>query len=216
MPYKFLLLSLCFIFSACSTSKKVVVQETATSYESEIQQFQDELNEFYSDKKESPLEAKQIKIFKRNKGHNFFEVDESFKVVADFNTDIEKQTFEFKTSTERLAVYELFGIATFQLQGQPFKLNVYQNVRLRDQEEYKDYLFLPFTDLTSGDSSYGGGRYIDLSIPSGNTIVIDFNKAYNPYCAYSDKYSCPVPPADNFVDFEIKAGVKVFEALERK
>ena len=72
-----------------------------------------------------------------------------------------------------------------------------------------DHLFLPFTDNTNGVETYGGGRYIDLKIPAGNTINIDFNKAYNPYCAYSDKYSCPIPPPENHLDIEIKAGIKL-------
>ena len=75
--------------------------------------------------------------------------------------------------------------------------------------QYKNHLFFPFTDLTTGSITYGAGRYIDLTIPkSGNTIVIDFNKAYNPFCAYSDGYSCPLVPADNNLDTEILAGVK--------
>ena len=77
--------------------------------------------------------------------------------------------------------------------------------------EYEDYLFLPFTDKTNGDSSYGGGRYLDLKLPEGDSIIIDFNQAYNPYCAYNDKYSCPVPPKSNNLDIEVLAGVKTFK-----
>ena len=79
------------------------------------------------------------------------------------------------------------------------------------QEKYRDYLFLPFTDNTNGEQTYTGGRYIDLSIPDGDTIVVDFNKAYNPYCAYNKKYSCPIVPSVNNLDTEIRAGVKAFE-----
>ena len=78
-------------------------------------------------------------------------------------------------------------------------------------EAYEDYLFLPYTDLTSGDGSYGGGKYLDLKTPEGNTIIIDFNKAYNPYCAYSHRYSCPVPPEENDLLVRIEAGVRVYE-----
>ena len=77
------------------------------------------------------------------------------------------------------------------------------------QLEYKDYLFLPFTDLTNGTVTYGGGRYIGLRIPkSGNKIIIDFNQAYNPFCAYSGNYSCPIVPEENNLDVQVKAGVK--------
>ena len=71
-------------------------------------------------------------------------------------------------------------------------------------------MFLPFTDAGNGDESYGGGRYIELRIPEKDTIIIDFNKAYNPYCAYNHKYSCPIPPIENNIPIEIKAGVKKY------
>ena len=74
-----------------------------------------------------------------------------------------------------------------------------------------DYLFLPFTDLTSGVDTYGGGRYIDQKIPEGNSIIIDFNQSYNPYCAYNPRYSCPIPPPENDLLIEIMAGVKDFK-----
>ena len=71
-------------------------------------------------------------------------------------------------------------------------------------------MFLPFSDLTSGNETYGGGRYIDLEIPKGKTITIDFNQAYNPYCAYNPKYSCPIVPAENELLTNVNAGVKKF------
>ena len=80
-----------------------------------------------------------------------------------------------------------------------------------ENPDYFDYLFLPFLDLTNGKTTYSGGRYIDLRIPEGDTIIIDFNKAFNPYCAYSHHYSCPVVPSENYLDFEVRAGVKKFK-----
>jgi uncharacterized protein (DUF1684 family) len=80
---------------------------------------------------------------------------------------------------------------------------------LKKQKEYKKYLFIPFRDLTSGKESYGGGRYIDTEIPAGETLILDFNRAYNPYCAYSHRYSCPIPPEENTLKVEIRAGEKV-------
>ena len=80
-----------------------------------------------------------------------------------------------------------------------------------NEDGFKDYLFLPFMDDTNGEQTYAGGRYIDLRIPEGNTLKIDFNKAYNPYCAYNEKYSCPIVPRENYLDVAVKAGVKVFK-----
>ena len=81
-------------------------------------------------------------------------------------------------------------------------------MRLKKEKEYKDYLFLPFRDGTSRKESYGGGRFLDLKKPKGKTIHIDFNLAYNPYCAYSHRYTCPIPPPENELTIEIKAGEK--------
>jgi len=102
----------------------------------------------------------------------------------------------------------IFGILTFSIEGKEFSLPVYQSQSLMQKKEYKDYLFLPFTDLTNGNETYDGGRYIDLRIPAGDQIVIDFNKAYNPYCAYSHGYSCPIVPSKNHLETEILAGVR--------
>ena len=101
----------------------------------------------------------------------------------------------------------IIHVAKFKLDEKDYAVNVYQSHRLRDMDEYKEHLFFPFNDLTNGDTSYGGGRYIDLTIPKGNTIVLDFNKSYNPYCAYTSGYSCPIPPIENYIDSEIKAGI---------
>jgi uncharacterized protein len=86
-------------------------------------------------------------------------------------------------------------------------LSLYQNHELRTTETHKNHLFLPFKDLTNGTESYGDGRYLDLSIPEGEPLVIDFSKAYNPYCAYSSHYSCPIPPKENRLRIPIRAGL---------
>lgn len=116
-----------------------------------------------------------------------------------------------KTTTERTPMYRVYGVITFTLNGKEHQLNIYQNLGLLNDEEYKDYLFLPFLDDTNGESTYGGGRYVESSIPDGDTIVIDFNEAYNPYCAYNKKYSCPIVPRVNYVETEVKAGVKAYK-----
>jgi len=115
-----------------------------------------------------------------------------------------------KTSTERTPIYVKYGEVQFTIEGQPLKLNVYRHIELSKKKEFKEYLFLPFSDLSSGNESYIGGKYIDLKIPKGNTIAIDFNTSYNPYCAYNHKYSCPKVPLENDLNIEILAGVKKF------
>lgn len=172
--------------------------------EQSAEDFQNGLNKQYEDPKESPLRDKA----KDFKGHQFFAIDHTFQVEADFVKTVDAIPFQMKTSTSRLPIYEKYGEATFDINGKTFTLNIYQNHELRDTEEYKNHLFLPFTDLTNGEETYSGGRYIDLEIPEGNIILIDFNKSYNPYCAYTKGYSCPIPPKENHMDHKITAGVK--------
>lgn len=177
----------------------------AQSHEDAILEFQTHLNEEYKNPDTSPLEKRDLKKFK---GHEFFPVNEKFKVKATFNRILEPTPFPMKTTTDRLPIYEVYGVANFELDGKEYRLNIYQSHMLRETDEYKDYLFLPFTDLTNGETTYGGGRFIDLEIPSEDYIIIDFNKAYNPYCAYNAKYSCPIPPEENDLDMYIMAGIK--------
>ena len=174
---------------------------------SAVAKFQKELNTEYTDAKTSPLTAEDLAEFKTL---DFYPIDGKFFVTAEFVRTENEQPFEMKTSTDRKPLYVKYGELSFTIDSQELKLNVYKNIELSKKEEYKDYLFLPFSDLTSGKESYIGGKYIDLKIPKGDTIVIDFNTSYNPYCAYNHKYSCPKVPLENDLDIEIKAGVKKF------
>jgi len=175
--------------------------------ESKVKAFQEELNsEFASDDK-SPLTDEDRKVFK---SLDFFPANADFFVIADFKRTKKEKPFKMKTSTDRLPEYVKYGELTFAISGKNLKLNVYKNIELSKREGFEDYLFLPFSDLTSGKETYIGGRYIDVRIPKGKTMVIDFNTAYNPYCAYNYKFSCPIVPLENDLDIEIKAGVKKF------
>ena len=183
----------------------VLAQSDSLKIAKSVLLFQEELNHEYKDPEKSPLPKEEIPAFN---GHEFFPVAARFVVEAKLVKTKNPETFKMKTSTDRLPEYVKYGEAHFMLQGKPQVLEIYQSVTLREKPEYKDHLFLPFTDATNGDESYGGGRYIDLTIPKGKKISIDFNKAYNPYCAYSKKYSCPVPPIANRLDLPVRAGVK--------
>ncbi len=172
-----------------------------------VEKFQNELNAEYADAKTSPLLPEDLKTFQTL---DFYPANEKFYVVAKFIRTENEQPFEMKTSTDRKPVYVKYGEAHFSIDGQAFQLNIYRNIELSKKEQYKDYLFLPFSDLTCGNESYIGGKYIDMKIPQGDTIVIDFNTSYNPYCAYSHKYSCPKVPLENDLKIAIRAGVKKF------
>jgi uncharacterized protein (DUF1684 family) len=114
------------------------------------------------------------------------------------------------TTTDREPVYRPYAKIRFKKDGMKGKLTVYQSPEISAMPGYEDYLFLPFTDLTNGIETYGGGRYLELRIVDLENGWIDFNYAYNPYCAYNHKYSCPIPPMDNHLNFRLEAGVKAF------
>jgi uncharacterized protein (DUF1684 family) len=174
-------------------------------------EYQQELNASYKDATKSPLKKKDLRTFK---GLDFFPVDATFIVIAKLTKTANAPTFEMATTTDRKPLYKEYGVLNFQLKGKDCALTIYQSQDDLRDEEYKDYLFLPFTDDTSGNESYGGGRYMDAMTTdekADGTIELNFNNTYNPYCAYNDKYSCPLTPRKNHLNIEIKAGIKVFE-----
>ena len=194
--------SFLMIMACNSKDKRPLIGET---------EYQQELNASYKDASKSPLKTKDLKNFK---GLDFFRIDSTFIVTAKLTKIVNAPTFEMATTTDRKPLYKEYGILNFTLNEKDFELIIYQSQDDLSDEKYKDYLFLPFTDNTSGEDSYGGGRYMDVLIsdekPDG-TIKLNFNNTYNPYCAYNEKYSCPLTPRKNHLDFKIKAGVKIFK-----
>lgn len=195
-----ILITLFFItLFGCAQNKRPIQGET---------EFQREINANYKDASKSPLKNKDRRNFE---GLDFFKFDSTYIVKANFKRTPNEKTFRMKTTTDRRPIYVKYGELTFSLKGEQFKLSIYQDQELIKEEDFEDYLFLPFLDETNGLESYGGGRYLDAKIPKGNTMVIDFNKAYNPYCAYNDKYSCPIVPRKNYLKTRVEAGVKAFK-----
>lgn len=155
----------------------------------------------------SPLPAAEISGFT---GLNYFDTDTLFRVKAILSEFPVKDTFEMPTTTERRPVYVRYGLLSFSIGGKDFELEAYRNLDLASREGYADYLFVPFRDQSSSHESYGGGRYIDLRAESPGPVILDFNTAYNPYCAYNSRYSCPIPPAVNTLDIKVSAGEKAY------
>ncbi|MFT7351965.1 MAG: hypothetical protein ACI9XR_001728 [Flavobacterium sp.] len=183
------------------------ISTLCNAQEKTSKEFQDELNSEYADAKKSPLLPGDLSLFK---SLDFYLISEKFIVNAKFVKSKKRLVVKMKTSTNRVPEYKVYGTLFFELEGKPFQLNVYQSVPISKNPEYVDYLFLPFSDLSNGKESYIGGRYIDLKIPNSDTLILDFNKAYNPYCAYSPNYSCPKVPLENDLKVSILAGVKKF------
>ena len=171
----------------------------------DVKHFQGELRMEYDNPNTSPLSAKAKQIFK---GIHFFPVNSAYAVDARFVRTPDEKPFQMSTSSGMRKTYVKFAEVFFMINNKEYKLNVYQSQDLLKSVEYKDYLFIPFTDATSGNETYEGGRYLDLTIPTSDHILLNFNKAYHPYCAYTEGYNCPIPPQENTLPVRIEAGVR--------
>ncbi len=198
---KFLLILffICFVFAnGWSQSDSLAI--------SEILKFRTELNQFYGDSSTTPLLKEDFDTFHTL---NFFDIDLSYRVMAELIVDTASSEFEMKTSTARKPKFRKYGDLVFVLKNQNFKLPLYQNIGSKNDTTDAIFLFFPFTDITSGESVYGGGRYLDFKITNMKSVLLDFNQCYQPYCAYNHRYSCPIPPLENHINIEVKAGVKM-------
>ncbi len=142
----------------------------------------------------------------------FFPVDEEYCLTAAFEKINDTAGFIMKTSGKKTSRYFKYGLLHFKIRDTMLQLTVYSSEDLQHSEKYKDYLFVPYTDLTSGEESYGGGKYLEFYKQDivNNSVNLDFNKAYNPYCAYALGYNCPIPPRENDLPVAIRAGEMMF------
>ena len=154
----------------------------------------------------SPLKKDDLQFLR------FYDADSTYRVTAKAEILLNESTFLMPVFSGLGQQYIRYATLKFTLKGKPVELTVYRSIALAANPQYSHYLFLPFTDDTNGKDTYGGGRYIDLSTKDfkDNIVVIDFNKAYNPYCAYSGGYSCPKPPGENRLNLAVEAGEKLF------
>lgn len=153
---------------------------------------------------QSPLKDEQKESFS---GLKYFEPDPSWKIEAKVEENKEKDLLVLPTSDDKQKPFKKWGYAIFEKGGKEYRLLLLEAAFGVAEEG----LFLPFSDATSAGETYGAGRYLDLEKPRNNKITIDFNKAYNPYCAYSDEFSCPFPPPENNLPLAVTAGEKTYE-----
>jgi hypothetical protein len=180
-------------------------------YKTQIAEYRQKYKDDFLTDNSSPLNKEDLRNLR------FYDADSTYKVTAKVEVLSNEPAFVMPVFTGRGQQYARYAKLKFTLKGKPMELTVYRSSALAAIPQYKDYLFLPFTDETNGTTTYGGGRYIDLREGDfkDNTVVIDFNKAYNPYCAFSAGYSCPKPPDENQLHTIIEAGEKLF-AGEKK
>ncbi len=144
----------------------------------------------------------------------YFSFKKSWQVEAEYVPLEKEPVFQMPTYSGVTRDYRKFAAATFTHGQKKITVFLYQNMTLIRQPQYKDYLFLPFKDDTNGAESYGGGRYMDVRISTvkDGKIILNFNKAYNPYCAYNEGFNCPIPPQENHLNLSIRAGERNFES----
>jgi uncharacterized protein (DUF1684 family) len=189
----------CFYTSTAQSSDSLALLE--------IKKYQVNQERKFRDPTSSPLRD-QVKEFI---GLNYFPPNLKFRVQATFVKNETSILFKMKTTGPSLPEYRKFGKVNFEIDGHAYVLETFQG---RSVNGYDDYLFIPFTDKTNGHETYEVGRYIEIPIPSGNEVTLDFNQCFNPYCSYRKGYACEIPPATNDLPIEVLAGEKKYHSKQ--
>lgn len=175
-----------------------------TAYVDEITKERKEKDRFISTSSESPFRNSPESF----KGLVYYPPEPKYKIIADLNPIENKKTVTLATNDGKEQRYLEYAYAEFDLDGYHHRLLILEVI---DMGPFRGTLFFAFGDETSAVETYGAGRYLDLAkVPGSSTITLDFNKAYNPYCAYNDTYSCPLPPSENLLSIPVRAGEKTY------
>lgn len=166
----------------------------------ELADFRAAKDTFFRSHAQSPLTPEQRRDFE---GLNYFPENPSFVFALEPQPFEEPELVELQTSTGDSARYLRWARVSFDVDGSRQALTLYRNDHAGD-------IFLPFTDAGRGADTYGAGRYLDVEETDDGRVLLDFNYAYNPYCAYNDSWSCPLPPSENRLTAHIRAGEKLF------
>lgn len=168
---------------------------------SELERFRAQKDDFFRGHPESPLSLEQQKTFA---GLRYFPENSALRFRVPLERGVSHETIQMDTTGGQKRTYTLEGKASFTLDGQKVTVFLYGT-------EDSDLLFLPFKDQTSAKETYGAGRYIEVGVAEDDTVLLDFNYAYNPYCSYNDCWSCTLPPLENWLKTPIRAGELAFE-----
>ncbi|MEP1035372.1 DUF1684 domain-containing protein [Ekhidna sp.] len=179
-----------YVITQSSGSDEVYIQE--------IQSFWKERNEFFQSSEASPFIQKN----EEHKEVAYFEPNSDYRVSGKLSRFTKRETLALGNSDGTTTTYLKFANVNFKIKDKPCSLLILKALGFGNQ-----YL-LAFGDATSGESTYGGGRYLDVVIGKSDLLTLDFNKAYNPYCAYFDDFTCPLPPIENLLEVSIEAGEK--------
>lgn len=183
-------------------------KEHKSNYQQTIKEERNKKDSIFKFSKKSPLTTMQQRNFRTL---DYYSVDSTYQVKAALAPFQDTQVVKMPYTNGESKEYMKYATLKFPLKGEQRALIAYQNIEFQDDPELKDQLFLPFKDHTNGETTYGGGRYIDLKKTNKDSIIIDFNQAYNPYCAYNENYACPIPPDENLLDLKVEAGERKYD-----
>ncbi|OGS69667.1 MAG: hypothetical protein A3F91_02235 [Flavobacteria bacterium RIFCSPLOWO2_12_FULL_35_11] len=204
-PVFFYLPALLFVLitglSCCTNNNETL------NHKQQIETFRKQKNKDYMIPEKTMLTADLMKDFE---GLKYFPIDYKYNVKAELAKFEYLPKIEIRTSTGKVSDYVIYGKLSFTIDEKSYELSVYQSAGLVGTAIKENALFVPFTDKTSGKETYGGGRYLVLDIPENNQVTIDFNMAYNPFCVYNPKHSCPIPPAENNLPIKISVGEMMY------
>jgi uncharacterized protein len=179
--------------------------ENSEAYVASIQKMREEKDNDMRTSSDSPFAKDTTHTFK---GLQYFPIDAAYRVQALLTPIQQKKAVTLPTSDGKEKSYLEYAYAEFEMQGQQNKLLI---LEIMDMGPYRGTLFLAFADQTSAIETYGAGRYLDVKkLPGSSSVTLDFNEAYNPYCAYNDEFSCPFPPKENILNIRIEAGEKTY------
>jgi uncharacterized protein (DUF1684 family) len=164
----------------------------------ELETFRAEKDRFFALHPQSPLEPEQKRDFH---GLNYFPENPALRLEVTVEEFPKKDEIQMQTTTGDIQSYARFGTFKFAVEGQEAELTIYAS---------RDGFFLPFVDALAGAETYGAGRYLEPEPLGEGKFFVDFNLAYNPYCAYNERWSCPITPRENRIKVPIRAGEKVF------
>lgn len=203
-----------FLFLLFFSSAQALFSQIAdTSFSAQIARHRQEYKNHFLTELRSPLGEEDTALL------DFYPPNPAWRVKAKFERTLDMKPFDMPTYSGRNASYQQYGRLIFEKNGKADTLNIYQNLRLMNSQKHFDYLFLPFKDLTNSEATFGGGRYLDFKtgdISADNFLVIDFNKSYNPWCAFSEGYNCPIPPPENYLEMAVEAGEKNFRGEKKQ
>jgi uncharacterized protein len=180
-------------------------------YAQALDEVRQEKDAYFREEPDSPIPSRERASFA---GLKYFPPDPALRLEARVERLDPREPVVMATSDGSEREFERYALLHFAVDGQPVQLTAYRSAGDEDES-----LFIPFRDAQAGAETYGAGRYLDVEPPHQHGggeehVVLDFNLAYNPYCAYNESYSCPIPPRENTLPVAVRAGERVYHDQE--